>query len=197
LQKVFTRASDEAPDIASALVVIGTPAIPTLRTALRDGPFAVRIEAINALAKIRHIDIATIAEIASILNDKHQDLELRRACVAALQAALNVRATQGTLFKAARDPTPEIRADVAKGLMFGDYSAVRLLAELAQDKDTSVRIAALESLGPEINLPRYLETSSTIAMKALRNALGDSDQSVRITASKVLMMNLSPGEPWP
>ncbi len=159
-------------DAARALAKDGTPAAAKILCKLLadDNPY-VRDHTVNACDKIS--DEAAVGVLAAAAKGRD---ELLRANVAAALGKTKSPAALETLSRLARkDKSPRVRIAALDALwgFRGNEDAVAISAEAAEDRDESVRAAAVEAAG---------RIRGDAAVAVVHKALGDADEGVRAVA---------------
>jgi HEAT repeat protein len=174
--------------VGMALLDLGTPALPTLRTALGAGSAAAR--ALSAGLLGLHGDVASAAALTAELDDVHAPAPVRRAAAEALGRIGAPQAADAlcrvTVFAA--DPTLRQASAEALGRIGDPDSAPALVAGMAA-ADRGVRTAcadALAAIGPEgrDRLERLADLGgpAAAAARAALDALASSARRLQAVA---------------
>ncbi|WP_249522928.1 HEAT repeat domain-containing protein [Modestobacter marinus] len=128
-----------------ALLDLGTPVLPALRTALTDGSPAARALAAEVLGV--HGDPAAAPGLLALLHDRWQPPEVRRAAATALGRIGSPQATAELTQLLATGPVPALQRVAAEALgRIGDPAAVPTLVSGLHATDPGVRAACADAL---------------------------------------------------
>jgi len=158
---------------ASALRLIGQPALGPLTAALHHEYWRVRSGAASILGDIG--DVRAVDALVHALSD--DQWRVRHSALRALGKVGGARAL-GAFIEALRDEDPSIRLTAVEALgRVAGARAAHALIEALRDEDASIRLAAVEALGG---------VHGARAADGLIEALRHEDLSVRLTAVQVL-----------
>ena len=160
--------------VGMALLDLGTPVLPALRTALSEGTPAARTLAADVLGV--HGDPLAAPGLLLLVEDGGQPTEVRRAAAAALGRIGSPRATAELTHLLATGPVPALQRVAAEALgRIGDPAGVSALVSGLHATDPGVRAAsadALAAIGDEgRGRLRVLAIGSSPAGRAARAAL--------------------------
>nr|WP_243850416.1 HEAT repeat domain-containing protein [Modestobacter marinus] len=131
--------------VGMALLDLGTPVLPALRTALTDGSPAARALAAEVLGV--HGDPAAAPGLLALLHDRWQPPEVRRAAATALGRIGSPQATAELTQLLATGPVPALQRVAAEALgRIGDPAAVPTLVSGLHATDPGVRAACADAL---------------------------------------------------
>lgn len=181
---------------ANALGQMGAkarPAIPALTSALKDADSGVRREAADTLQTVSPAPEA-VAPLRELLSDKDEEVRLAAAAalarngvadaVPALVSALQQDSKEGEDFlKGAADSAGRVstpRPTAAERAATQSFSAtLGVLARAVERKSAEKRVKAARALG-------YLGPAAKSGVPALKQALQDRDEGVRVAAKEAL-----------
>lgn len=163
----------ESQAAVERLTVIGLPAVPALRDALRDRYKFTRVRALNALGYIRDRDSAPCVE--ALLNDPAY--EVRAEAVKTL-GLMKHKPSLAVLTEKSEDPEPRVRRELATALArLRNDEARRALIRLLADRSAEVRRQAAQEMSA---------FSDSTAVEALLSATHDSDPKTCGFAARAL-----------
>ena len=176
IEKLNTGSVLERVAAAGALGNIGPSgagvAVPALKALIKDRDIAIRLEAIDALGKLKGDAKSAIPNLCGLLNEPlAMQIKWR-----ALRTLSNIGvAAVPTLLQSLRNSDEQVRALAAKELSdFGDVipSVVPALIDCLEDADIGVRVSAIESLAK-------IGSSAEVARPSLEQLLRDPCDIVR------------------
>ncbi|WP_255331795.1 HEAT repeat domain-containing protein [Methanocalculus taiwanensis] len=167
---------DSEPDVQiAAVAALGNytdnEVINTLVSLLGHDHFRVSMAASDALVQIRFLALAPLAKAL-----KQAPMRIRTNAAATL-GKMEDQDVVPLLMEYLEDPSEEMRIAVAKALARVGYPAIRPLAEVVVGGSRLQKLTALDTLG------RMSEDEATAA---IRPALGDPDQGIRIFALQMI-----------
>jgi HEAT repeat protein len=131
--------------VRAAVVELGTPAVPHLIQALRDGNSYVRVAACRALGAIG--DRQAVPPLIQALGDRDRDRDVRAAACWALGQIGDPQAIP-PLIQALGDWNSDVRVVACRALgAIGDRQAVPPLIQALGDWNSDVRVVACRALG--------------------------------------------------
>jgi HEAT repeat protein len=155
--------------------------IPTLRAALDDPDWSVRITAVETLARISLQDPAAVPSLQSALMSRCKDVK-RKAAIALLRSDPTYQKALDVVVQLLQGADAHSRACVLLGLATirsPDTLIVEELETALGDPDDEVRAAAASSL-------EKVGTGSSQSVEVLIGALRDPSEYVRIHAAQAL-----------
>lgn len=168
--------NDDEPDVQIAAVTalgsyMDNDVIQRLISLLGHDHYRIITAASDALVKIHYL---ALPALSGALNHTHMRI---RTNAAATLGKMEDQEVVPILMKYLEDPSEEMRIAIAKALARVGYPALRPLAGMVQGGSRLQKLTALDTLG------RMSEDEATAA---IRPALGDPDQGIRIFALQMI-----------